>query len=234
MLRRLIITTCLIATAGAHAQTAVRDSAHYSQETGITDCTTAIKKSNQDTVAPTRGVKGSVATQGGATGAPTQQVGSADLTGGAGQGVGEYAAVGAAPEPSGPAADVTPSSGTQTPSAAVIASFGNVGGIDLSPLLNVQGAGVDIGNTLQVVKAGLAVANALQGNNQTVTAATAAIGTINTSHGGWDQNSAARVAQTAAWNQVLQAATTSTQLRNQHLFAEIRGATALAALMHGK
>ena len=233
MVRQFVLAAGLMWAAAASAQTPVSDSAHQSKEVGITNCTTAIKQSNRETVTPTEGVKGSVASQGAATGGSTRSVGTADLTGGAGQGLSDYASVTALPPPS----SATPGQNVPAgaiPGTVVIAGFSNVGGINLSPLLNMPGAGLDVGAMLQLIKAGMAVAIALQQNQQTLTSASPLIGTINTSHGGWDQNAAGRIAQTAAWNQVLQTAAATTELRNQRLLAQIRAAAAEARLMQGQ
>jgi hypothetical protein len=220
-----LVGTGVLMSHAAMAQTAVLDTANLPPRKGVTDCTTSIRQTNQTRQQPTQGVKGSVASQGSATGAPTSSVGVADLTGGAGSGIGNYAAI------TNPTAGASTTTASASATPTVVAGFSNIGGINLSALSAVQGGGFNVGTALQVVKAGLSVAAALQGNNQTLTSAGALIGSINTSHGGWDQNSAGRVAQTASWNQVLQAANTTTQLRNMILMGKAQAAAATAAMM---
>ena len=75
------------------------------------------------------------------------------------------------------------------------------------------------------------VSGALTTNSGALTAAAAIVGTLNPSQGAWDQNTAGRLAAIATWNQAIQAATTTAQLRNQLLLSRLSAAAAAAAMM---
>ena len=199
----------------ASAQVPVADVAGEAKQTATANCMTAAQQFNTQTVAPTKGTQGSVVAPGAATAAPTAAVGTADLTGGAGT----------------PAAITSLSPGAASP--------GSVGSINFSPLVNsigsvfggAQGGTFNIGTAIQALGAISAVASGLQANKSALTTASQIVGTLNPSHGAWDQNSAGRLAGTGVWNQAVQAAGLTTQLRNQILLSRIMAASAAANFM---
>jgi len=202
-------------TGSALAQVPVADAAGEAKQTATANCMTAAQQFNTQTVAPTKGTQGSVVSPGAATAAPTAAVGTSDLTGGAGTAAG--------------VASLSP--GT--------ASTGSVGSLNLSPLVNsvgslfggAQGGSFNIGTAIQALGAISAVATGLQANKGALTSASQIVGTLNPSHGAWDQNSAGRLAATGVWNQAVQAAGVTTQLRNQILLSRIMAASAAAHFM---
>ncbi len=185
-----------------------------------------------------------MAAPGAANAAATSAVGGADLTGGAGSGLSNAAASAGAS-----ASNVATDAGSVASSAVSLnessaatvgqgtgagvssASSSTIGGVNLSALAGSGGASFNIGNALQIFKAVSGVSTALQTNSGALTAAGTLIGSINAAQGGWDQNSGARIAQTASWNQVAQTVMTTVQLRNQILTAHILAASAAAAAM---
>jgi hypothetical protein len=234
---------CLVA-GEALSQVPVADSARESTEQGIAKCMTTANASRFATVSPSRGTQGSMAAPGAANAAATSAVGGADLTGGAGSGLSNVAANAGAG-----ASSVASSAGSGAPSAVSLngssasnvgqgtgagvspASISTIGGVNLSALAGSGGASFNMGNAVQIFKAVSGVSPALQTNSGALTAAGMVIGSINAAQGGWDQNSGARIAQTANWNQVAQTVMTTVQLRNQILTAHILAASAAAAAM---
>lgn len=241
---RFAMTIGLLAPAAALAQVPTSDVARQVQENCIQTHTTSEKATSAAAVPSDQGIQTSNASPGAATGAPTASVGSADLTGGAGSGLGSIASAGDASSAAsssssiaaGGSAASTPSLGGTTNLGATttggltVSAFNNVGGINLSSLVGVSGSGFNVGTLVQAITAGAAVTSALQGNSGTLTGAGAIIGTINSSHGGWDQNSAARVAKTANWNQVTQAFATAAQMRNLMLMLAVQSQSASATV----
>ncbi len=206
---RLAMTIGLLAPAAALAQVPTSDVARHVQENCIQTHTTSQKATSAAAVPSDQGIHTSYASPGAATGAPTASVGSTDLTGGAGSGLGWIA---------------TTSGGSS------VAAFNNVGGINMSSLVGVSGSGFNVGTLVQAISAGAAVRSALQGNSGTLTGAGAIVGALNSSHGGWDQNSAALVARTANWNQVTQAFATAAQMRNLMLMLAVQSQSATATV----
>jgi hypothetical protein len=210
-----VIAALSLLAGSAFAQVPVADAAREAKETATANCMTAAQQFNTQTVAPTKGTQSSVVSPGAATAAPTAAVGTADLTGGAGT----------------PAAVASLSPGTTSP--------GSVGSINFSPLVNsvgpvfggAQGGAFNIGTAIQALGAISAVATGLQANKRALTAAAQTVGTLNPSHGAWDQNSAGRLAGIGVWNQAVQASGVTMQLRNQILLSRIMAASAAANFM---
>ena len=235
---RFAMITGLLAPAAALAQVPTSDVARQVQENCIQTHTTSEKATSAAAVPSDQGIQTSNASPGAATGAPTASVGSADLTGGAGSGLGSIASAGDASSAASSSSSIaaggssvsTPSLGGTTSGGLTVSAFNNVGGINMSSLVGVSGSGFNVGTLVQAITAGAAVTSALQGNSGTLTGAGAIIGTINSSHGGWDQNSAARVAQTANWNQVTQAFATAAQMRNLMLMLAVQSQSASATV----
>jgi hypothetical protein len=235
---RFAMITGLLAPAAALAQVPTSDVARQVQENCIQTHTTSEKATSAAAVPSDQGIQTSNASPGAATGAPTASVGGADLTGGAGSGLGSIASVGDAPSAASSSSSIAaggssvsaPSLGGTTSGGLTVSAFNNVGGINMSSLVGVSGSGFNVGTLVQAMTAGAAVTNALQGNSGALTGAGAIIGTINSSHGGWDQNSAARVAQTGNWNQVTQAFATGAQMRNLMLMLAVQSQSAAATV----
>jgi len=209
------LATVLLLAGSAFAQVPVADVQREAKETATANCMTAAQQFNTQTVAPTKGTQGSVVSPGAATAAPTAAVGATDLTGGAGT-----------------AAAIT----SLSPGAA---STGSVGSINLSPLVTsvgsvfggAQGGAFNIGTAIQALGAISTVTTGLQANSGALTTASQTVGTLNPSQGAWDQNSAGRLAGTGIWNQAVQAAGVTMQLRNQILLSRIMAASAAANFM---
>ncbi len=235
---RFAMITGLLAPAAALAQVPTSDVARQVQENCIQTHTTSEKATSAAAVPSDQGIQTSNASPGAATGAPTASVGSGDLTGGAGSGLGSIASAGDASSAAGSSSSIaaggssvsTPSLGGTTSGGLTVSAFNNVGGINMSSLVGVSGSGFNVGTLVQAITAGAAVTSALQGNSGTLTGAGAIVGTIDSSHGGWDQNSAARVAQTANWNQVTQAFATGAQMRNLMLMLAVQSQSASATV----
>jgi hypothetical protein len=199
----------------AFAQAPVADVQREAMETATAKCMTAAQQFNTQTVAPTKGTQGSVVSPGAATTAPTAAVGTTDLTGG-----------------TGTAAAIT----SLSPGAA---STGSVGSINLSPLVTTigsvfsraQAGAFNIGTAIQALEAISAATTGLQANSGALRSASQIVGALNPSQGAWDQNSAARLAGTGVWNQAVQAADVTMQLRNQILLSRIMAASAAADFM---
>ncbi len=211
----MIASIVVFIARAAFAQVPVADALREAKETATANCMTAAQQFNTQTVAPTKGTQGSVVSPGAATAAPTAAVGTADLTGGAG----------------------TPSAVASLSSGAT--SSGSVASINLSPLVNslgsafggAQGGAFNLGTALQAFNAISAVTAGLQTNSGALTPASQTVGTLNPSQGAWDQNSAARLAGSGVWNQAVQAAGVTMQLRNQILLSRIMAASAAANFM---
>jgi hypothetical protein len=211
-----LATACVFA-GSALAQVPVADVQREAKETATASCMTAAQQFNTQTVAPTKGTQSSVVAPGAATAAPTAAVGTANLTGGAGA----------------PSAVASLSAGAT--------STGSVASINLSPLVNsggsafggAQGGAFNIGTAIQALGAIAAVTAGLQTNSGALTTASQAVGALNPSQGAWDQNSAARLAGSGVWNQAVQAADVTMQLRNQILMSRIMAASAAANFMSG-
>jgi hypothetical protein len=235
---RFAMITGLLAPAAALAQVPTSDVARQVQENCIQTHTTSEKATSAAAVPSDQGIQTSNASPGAATGAPTASVGSGDLTGGAGSGLGSIASAGDASSAAGSSSSIaaggssvsTPSLGGTTSGGLTVSAFNNVGGINMSSLVGVSGSGFNVGTLVQAITAGAAVTSALQGNSGTLTGAGAIVGTIDSSHGGWDQNSAARVAQTANWNQVTQAFATAAQMKNLMLMLAVQSQSASATV----
>jgi hypothetical protein len=223
---------CLVTTE-ARAQVPVADAARQSTEQGIAKCMTAANASRFASVSPSQGTQGSMAAPGATNAAPTSAVGGADLTGGAGSGLSSPAGSAGSSAPSTVSLNGsgTANVGQGTGAGVSAATTSTIGGVNLSALTGSGGASFNIGNALQILKAVSGVSTALQTNGGALTTAGALIGSINAAQGGFDQNSGARIAQTANWNQVAQTVMTTVQLRNQILTAHILAASAAAAAM---
>jgi hypothetical protein len=206
----------LLFAGSAFAQVPVADVLREAKETATANCMTAAQQFNTQTVAPTKGTQGSVVSPGAATAAPTAAVGTTDLTGGAGT-----------------AAAVT----SLSPGAVFTES---VGSINLSPLVTsfgsvfsrAQGGAFNIGTAIETLAAISAATTGLQANSSALRSASRAVGALNPSQGAWDQNSAGRLAGTGVWNQAVQAADVTMQLRNQILLSRIMAASAAANFMN--
>lgn len=90
---------------------------------------------------------------------------------------------------------------------------------DLSVLLTIGQSvqALKTKNVGQVVSALAAVAAAINANTSTLKNQATAIGTANSLQGAFDQNTTARLSGAQIWNQAIQAATTTAQMRNQRL-----------------
>ena len=186
------------------------------------------------------------------TGGAGTAAGAASLTGGGSAGASVASSLSGAPAPA--AAQVGsvgtgnltggPGAAAGTTSLGSVGSAplsGSVGGMNFSPLLGgmggtmgaVPGAAFNVGTAFQVLNAISGVTSALQTNSAALTTAAALIGTINSSQGGWDQNSAARLSATGLWNQTAQVAAVTLQLRNQILLSRAMAAAAAAKAMSG-
>jgi hypothetical protein len=208
------------------AQVPVADVARQSQETSIAKCMTAANGFNKATVPADTGTHGSVAAPAATNAASTATVGASNVTGWAGTGA-SGAGVGGTSMASVGTGDLT---------GGVNVSSGSIGSMNFSSLLNgaagaAQGAAFNIATGVQVLSALSNVSGALATNSGALTAAAAMVGTLNPSQGAWDQNTAARLAAIATWNQAIQAATTTAQLRNQLLLSRLSAAAAAAAMM---
>lgn len=240
----LIVLALASLAEGANAQVAVIDAAREKAEQGVAKCMTTANASRFATVSPTKGTQGSVAAPGAANAAATSAVGGADLTGGAGAGLATAANAGAS------ASTASNSAGSGASGAASLAGSGAsnsgqgtgavlassatasaIGGVNLNGLADSRGASLSLGAALQIFKAVSGVSTALQNNSAALTAAGGLIGSINAAQGGFDQNSGARIAQAASWNEVAQTVMTTAQLRNQILIAHVLAASAAAAAM---
>jgi hypothetical protein len=209
------LATVLLLAGSGFAQVAIVDVQREAMETATAKCMTAAQQFNTQTVAPTKGTLGSVVSPGAASAAPTAAVGTTDLTGGAGT-----------------AAAVT----SLSPGAAFT---GSVGSINLSPLENsigsvfsrAQGGAFNFGTAIETLAAISVVTTGLQANSGALNTASQTVGALNPSQGAWDQNSAGRLAGTGVWNQAVQAADVTMQLRNQILLSRIMAASAAADFM---
>jgi hypothetical protein len=86
-------------------------------------------------------------------------------------------------------------------------------------------------NVGQTVNALAAVAAAISTNTSTLKSQEAAIGTATSLQGAFDQNTAARLSGAQIWNQAIQAATSTVQMRNQRLVDQAAAASAAAKVM---
>ena len=86
-------------------------------------------------------------------------------------------------------------------------------------------------NVGQMVNALAAVAAAISTNTSTLKSQEAAIGTATSLQGAFDQNTAARLSGAEIWNQAIQAATSTVQMRNQRLVDQAAAASAAAKVM---
>ena len=176
------------------AQVPVNDAQRTSTETQTARCMERAKSYKQSTVKPTDGIKGSVATPGGAGAIP--DIGNGGILGTA-------------------------------------LSAGSIGGMDLAKLLAAGGmlASLKSEKAGKVTNALALVTAALQTNQLALTNQGGQIGQVTTIQGGFDQNSAARLAGASVWGQAVQAGTTTLDLRNQQLMDQIARAASAAKVM---
>nr|WP_234916591.1 hypothetical protein [Rhizobium rhizogenes]QCL10192.1 hypothetical protein pC6.5b_298 [Rhizobium rhizogenes] len=83
----------------------------------------------------------------------------------------------------------------------------------------------------QVVSALAAVAAAINANTSTLKNQATTIGTASSLQGAFDQNTAARLSGAQIWNQVIQAVTTTVQVRNQQLVDQAAAESAATKVM---
>lgn len=192
--------------APAFAQVPTTDAERLTQETGIANCMQKAREASEQTVSPTKGIQGSVATPGSA--GPAAQIGSSDVTGSSFANIGAQGGAGGGNW-----------IGDGTSGSAVYAGSATIGGQDLTPLFQVANSiGSLKGNNFgQVLAATAAIANALQQNKGTLEGFASQIGSANGIQAGFDQNSAVRVGSAAIWNQAVQVGNTTLMIRNQQL-----------------
>ena len=203
-----LATASLVAglTLPAMAQVPVNDSERAKRETETRTCMERARTYKQRAEAPTKGIHGSVANPGG-----TSTAGGASTAGSAGS--------------------LAHAGGGNVMGSAL--SGTSAAGVDLSGIIAAAG-GVAVlrSNTAgQAINAMSAVSAAIAGNRNSLATQGQAIGSVNTVHGAFDQNSSGRLSEASVWGQAVQIGTTTLQLRNQQLLDQTAAASATSNLM---
>jgi hypothetical protein len=188
-------------SSAAIAQVPVADAPRGTTEKGIADCTAKARQYKSQTLSPTQGVKGSVATPG---------------DGGTGSNAGSASVSGVNAPASRTVANVDLSNLT---SASSVSSGAATAG------------GVSVGAVNQATSSLSATGGAMSQNVNALNGLGASIGSVNTAQGGWDQNSASRMGAASVWGQAIQLGTLILQLRNQALMQRTMASSQTAVVM---
>lgn len=203
-----ITTACLVAgwSFPAMAQVPVNDSERTKREIETRTCMERARTYKQRAEAPTKGVQGSVAHPGG-----TSTAGGTSTVSGAGA--------------------LAQAGGGNVMGGAL--SGTSIGGVDLSGIMAIAGgvAALKSNTAGQAINAMSAVSAAIAGNRNSLTTQGQAIGSVNTVHGAFDQNTSGRLSEASVWGQAVQSGTTTLQLRNQQLLDQSAAASATSNIM---